>query len=278
MKTEELIKLLNGPEAIAVFGTGFVARMFSAALAMRGMAGHVNTYAVTEPGRMRIFEGKPVKAVSELAAGGFSGVILLAVHEALADILMPQLQELFPGRVVWIGPNLTELLYGKPVAQKTLSAACLQKAQDPSCYWITVRYAAVRSIAGRREEDALAEGLYVKAIGIHCGPSTARARYGKLEKLVASFAAVGYDPAHPILIDENGLIIDGLHRFACARYFGLREIPCEVVPASPMTDRLLTEKNRLPAPVLREAGVTEDEMLYLEEAARELCAGTGKTE
>ena len=273
MNADELMRMLKGPDEAVVFGTGFVAKMFADALAMHGMTDRVEAYTVTAPDGKERFAGRPVIALADLEASGFAGKLLLAVHEALADSLMPRLSQTFPGRVYWIYPCLTEMLYGRPIRREDRPVRQLLAVQDPAHFWITVRYAAVCGLRDGRETDACSRDLYIRALGIHCGKATAAARYERLKSVAASIAEDGYDPSFPILIDENGLIIDGLHRFSAACHEGLPAIPCEVVPVSAVTDRLLTARNRLPESVLRESGMTEDEIRYLKEKARELFEG-----
>ena len=48
--------------------------------------------------------------------------------------------------------------------------------------------------------------------------------------LITRIEKVGFDPYSKIQIDMNQQLIDGSHRMACALYFGIKEIPLEVVP------------------------------------------------
>ena len=91
-----------------------------------------------------------------------------------------------------------------------------------------------------------------------------------MEMLAESIAEKGFREDRPVLTDERGRIIDGLHRIACAAYLHIRRIPAIVYPESPLYERLLGERNRLPENMLSEAGLSTAEILYLKDARNEL--------
>ena len=80
MKTEELVRLLETKELV-LFGVGFVAEMFYAALERRGLSSRLRFAVVTYAQAGLQFHGRPVLSLKEAA---FSEDVLLcaAVHES----------------------------------------------------------------------------------------------------------------------------------------------------------------------------------------------------
>ena len=95
-----------------------------------------------------------------------------------------------------------------------------------------------------------------------------------MEILAKSMAEEGFRQDSPVSVDKAGRIIDGLHRIACAAYLQIESVPVVVYPASPVYDRLLTDRNRLPEYVLKMAGFSDEAMTLLRQAQNELLCGT----
>lgn len=235
----------------AVFGTGFVAEMFYQGLLSRGCADNIDRFYVSGTPENDSFHGIPVCSLRAYR-GDLS--LLAAVHAAnLESIDLPK------ENAVFIYPFLREYLYGKPVRENVrIRLKDLLAAQPEDENWIAVRYA---GIDGLEKNDDSLTALYIRAISMHCSEATARKRLTALQAMCASIRTGGFDSeTAPIAIDENYRIIDGLHRTAAAAYFGIPEISCDLYAASPVYDRVLTERNRLPAAELAAAGFTVDEL------------------
>ena len=271
MKTEELLQQL-GNKDIAIFGTGFVAEMFYTALERKGLASRMRFAVVTSAPEKIRFHGKPVLSIKEAK---FSEDMLLcvAVHESAMHGLKGILQEVSI-TCVWIYPNLFDLLYGQPLqsAQSLLLRKLLSR-QNRDEYWLAVRYAAIRDYLKKADAYPITSEMYRSALSLHCGYETAVLRNRQMEILAKSMAEEGFRQDSPVSVDKAGRIIDGLHRIACAAYLQIESVPVVIYPASPVYDRLLTDRNRLPEHVLKAAGFSDEAMTLLRQAQNELLCG-----
>ena len=257
---------------LTVFGTGFVAEMFWTALEKAGMEGRVRAFAVTRPEPDGRFHGLPVVAAEELDPLE-AGTVCLAVHESLARELLPRLEARGFRGVIWVYPFLYRMLYGEPVRRGEPTAVReLLARQNPAYAWITVRYLAARDLPRGGEAAARAERIYLRAMSAHCSPETARRRLDALAELTRAMARDGFDPAHPILVDTRGRVIDGLHRLAAACALGLDTVICDVTEPSDVYDRLLTDANRLPGTALADLGLEDGDLDAAAGAKAELWA------
>ena len=268
METGELLKLLETKD-LAVFGTGFVAEMFLEALRIRGLESRVRFFTVTDAFPGQSFRGRPVRSLAD--ADLREDVLLcVAVHASAAGDVREALRG-YAGPCVWIYPNLFELLYGTPVSGRcSLPLEELLAKQDPGEHWLSVRYAAIRDYLDRPERYPETRKLYIRAMSVHCEPTTAARRLMQMEELAVSMKEKGFDTGSPVCVDESGRIIDGLHRVCCAAYLRMKSIPATVYPASPVFDRVLSSRNRLPESVLLSAGFSAEEICFLREALREM--------
>ena len=268
MQAAELLRRLEkGPAC--VFGGGYVAEGFWQALDLHGLSGALRACLVSAPAPGQRFHGLPVLAPRDIGPGE-AGLVCLAVHESLAAGLEGALRAQGFDEIVPVAPLMPELLYGPPLQSCVpLARGALLAAQEEDAYWLAVRCAAIRAHL-RGEDSAYPDALYRRALALHCGEATAGARLCALKALADSMAAHGFDAAHPLLIDEDFRVIDGLHRLAAACVLGIDTLPCTIYPVSPMYDRLLGEKNRLPAHLLTAAGFTENDMAFLRQLRQEL--------
>ena len=301
MKTEVLLQLISHND-IFIFGTGFAAEMFWRGLKKHGLAEHVKGFMRSNPLPGEMFHGLPVsKSIS-----GNHCVVCVAVHEAVAAEIIDaagSVLNMSGDSIIWVYPNIHELLFGSPVAiGQRMALSELLRKQNPGDHWLDVRYLAAEGFlkedAGlemnapcrkevywsaetktkvesswRAETDDSVKNIYVKAMAIHSSRKTARKRLCRLKDLVKSMAEKGFLPEKPVLIDTDGRIIDGLHRTAVAAALGIREIPCNIVPASDIYHEILTDRFRLTDAVLKEAGFTEEDFSLIREAGRQMSDG-----
>ena len=267
MTCEGLLEELRSCD-FRVFGTGFVAESFWYALERHGLTDRVRGFLVSGGKTGTLFHGLPVQTVAD---GGIAPeeAVCLAVHEALVGEIRPLLAGR-TDRIYPVYPYLTELCYGAPIGTEEWPLMKLLERQDPSYYWLTVRYAAARDYRFHRKTQQLSEELYVRAMAIHSSVSTAKKRLAFLHALIDGMAADGWRNDRPIFAEEDGRIVDGLHRTACAACLGIERVTVTVYPNSPAYDRLLGRQNRLPERVLRENGFSSDEMEFLDLAKNEL--------
>ena len=255
-----------------VFGSGYVAEMFWEALRARGAADALRGCMATAPAPDDRFHGLPVRRLADVSPDE-AGLVCIAVHESNLDAVRAALVQAGFSDAVWVYPFLHELLFGEPTIRAArVSVPLILHAQDPAEHWLAVRALAAQAL---RDGGADAEALdaYVAAQALHCGETTARKRLAQLAELVADFDDRGFDAAHPVLIDENLRIVDGLHRVALAWLYGLSAIPCDFVAPSDAFDRLFTARNRLTPDALAQAGLTAAQLARVESLNRRLLAG-----
>lgn len=93
-----------------------------------------------------------------------------------------------------------------------------------SRYDVIMRYLAVQSIMGGSEEF---KRHYILMQDERVGYET----YESLCELVRSIQQKGFLSRYSIPITEEGLILDGAHRLACALYFGIDKVPVTIQPS-----------------------------------------------
>ena len=270
MTCEEFLRMPEGA-GLWVFGTGFVAEMFWYALERHGLTDRVRGFLVSACPDGARFHDRPVRAVSGAEIPPET-TVCLAVHESAAGEVLPLLEgrtkRIFP-----VYPYLTELCYGTPSRTAVVPLRGLLERQDSSYCWLTVRYAAAKARLGRSERPSMAEDLYLRAMAMHTGRVTAARRLGAFAKLIDDMGAEGWREDRPAFVLEDGRIIDGLHRTACAACLGIRNVPVKVFPDPAAYDLLLGEKNRLPERILAEYGFSAEETEFLRREKRELLGG-----
>ena len=267
---QELLETVR-EQGCYVFGTGFVTSMLVEALRIYGELERVKGYLVTECHDSREYEGAPVYAASDQAVDR-SALVCIAVHEANAAEVALSLEQLGFQQITWIYPCLYDLVYGEPLyRQVVLETSHIMTAQDPSFNWLAVRALAAEVLrSDAYDQRGMALEAYAKAMALHCGAATARNRLKNLAVLVRSMEERGFDADAPILVDTELRIVDGLHRVAVAWLLGIEQLPCDIVKASPVFDKLLTDRNKLTGDALAQAGLTDGQLALVREMAQRM--------
>lgn len=136
-------------------------------------------------------------------------------------------------------PGFKEKLYKKFSVgkRKTVSIADIfyknMKDGELFRYDIVVRYLAIECFHGLNDYGY---DLYNKMQNARQGDGYAETSMRKFVELIKSFEADGYDQSSSILIGQDFGIIDGSHRMALALYYGAKEIPVWIIPATRMVD------------------------------------------
>lgn len=262
VETVEFIKQLHNGKA-AIYGTGYVAGLFWHALEKYDLTDRICCFAVSQP-VIGQYHGLPVITGEELAAN-FDCPVLLAVHKSIAT----ELAELLGDRAIWVYPYLHEMIFGETL-QENIRIPCktLLQKQDKQNNWITFRYMAAKEYMEGHHGSA--EDIYIECMSAHCGMQTALKRFAMMQELADDIKTNGWNDHYPVLIDENGRVIDGLHRIACACAAGIQTITCNVVAASDDFEVVFDDTNRLPDYMLDRLGINEEQMHSLATAKTEL--------
>lgn len=95
-------------------------------------------------------------------------------------------------------------------------------------YRIAVRYLAIENYYGK---NTIGYDIYLKLMELHTSHETAVKRLSTFIKLIKDWEKLGYDDTKSIDILENGILIDGTHRFSLGVYFGLNDMSCNIYDA-----------------------------------------------
>lgn len=265
LTTTELAYLLDkGP--MFLFGTGFVARMFCSALKDRRskirycLISKRNRH--TEEKFAAEFPEIPILEVMEAPETDRALPLLVAVHESLLDEVEALLLENGFSNLIWIYPNVHELVFGKVLREEcSISVKEIIDHQPEDEFWLEIRYLAVRDYF---EGKQTGKRLYEKGMQLFSNVNTVNARKERIPVLAESMRKNGFLPEYPILIDERFRLIDGLHRLAAAAYLGIREIPCRVVAAAENYSKFIPANVRAKKDVLSNNGFQEEVFQMLE--------------
>lgn len=262
------LRALVEERGAVVYGTGYVAGTLMDALEARGLSGCVGQFVTSSrPGTGVTFRGRRVACVDDLEPDD-GRIMLVATHEASLPAIRERLERLGWTEWAWVYPVLHELAYGAPTRRgQRIAVADIIAAQDPSWHWLAVRELGVRHVLGESEQGGEA---YVRAMALHASEATARERLRLLPGLVASVRAEGLHEDEPILVDEDLRVVDGLHRVAIAWHLGIAQVVADVVAASPVYDRLLTERNKLTPEALDEAGLSDGQLRAIRAVNQEM--------
>ena len=246
---------------IAIFGTGFLAAVFTLALREAGLSENIEAYVVTKKKEEGSFLGRPVLTPAEYKNRTEHRKLYLAVHESL----LPEVTETLAGNGLageWIGPVLYDLLYGEPLEEDTeLPVDGILEKQDRRFFWLAARYGALRALEG---EAGPGREIYIRLLSLFSSPETAKKRLAFFAETAEAIRRGGFDPSKPVLLDENGRIIDGLHRIVLAKATGEKTLHCRIYRASGLYDRVLGERNFITEKMTEEAGLTKEERRALE--------------
>ena len=279
MQTEKFLQRIQNKQ-ISIFGTGYVAGVFRRALQENDLAEHIRCFVISDSvtgsrgksGGQTNFCGKPVMTLAEYRADTAGTaendeVLCLAVHESnLPEVRIRLTEHGLAG--IWIYPFLFDLLYGKPVCESAeVPVDEILKRQPPGQYWLAVRYGVAMACC---EGAGVGGEVYKKAMSLFCTPATAQRRLDHFMRLVRDIRKNGFDPAKPVLLDENGRIIDGLHRIALAAYLGKEALSCRIYAASSLYREILDERNFLTGETLQGPEFSEEDRDWIRSMESEL--------
>ena len=290
--SEDFLKKIE-KQGLILFGTGYLAGVWLEILQAHGLEHALQYCLVSQCDPDASFEGHPVYSLKNapFPAGRPAErmpVLGLAVHETVAEEVLPQLQIHYPGDCELLYPRMHELAFGPVLRQEAAALSVLLSAQPEENFWISLRYAALcEHMAGRESTDrtrrfseiraacagCLAADIYLKSQSLFSARETAALRLERFFALADAPEKERILRENPIMADEKLRIIDGLHRIALAVYLGLETLPCRIVRTGALYDRLFTEKNRLtPAAQIR-AGLSAQERKMLQLIRKELLNG-----
>lgn len=261
---DQLLDLLR-ERVILIYGAGNIAGRFYEALSIRDLAQNVGGFVVTNSQGKSEFCGQPVISPDEIRQGPET-FVCIAVHESVRDGIVRELERRGILDYVWVTPFLTSLFAGDPMQRNVdREVDDLIRANDD--YRAAIRYLVIQSYyhAGGPGAD-----LYLRAQGLSCGPATAKLRLEQFYRLIQAWETGGYDPEHIISVDENNIVLDGMHRLSLAKYHGLERVRCDVYRHSPRIRDWMGEATKMEKTVVQAGGFTREELELIERTDQKL--------
>lgn len=261
MDAETLLKYLS-QKRFVIYGTGFVGRRFLSALKQHGLYENIACFTISEcvTGQDDMIEGIPVRGVSELDERTKDMLFCIAVHESLAKEIEKNLEKLQVKKYIWIYPFLYELSLGQPLKTNVLVNVDKILESNLNNYGLAVRYLAVEQFFGKNQ---IGYDLYVRFNTLYCTKETAERRLIKFCDLIKNWKENGYDKEKKILINSNYEILDGCHRITVAKYFGEKNVICDVFSNEISVVSLLGDKALLTEKGLKESDFCKGEQEIL---------------
>jgi len=224
--TDELKIIMLSRECV-IFGAGYVAQRFFKALCRQNLDYNVKAFITSSPTNIMKIDNIPVLSIEELKRYT-NPIILIAVHEAVVSQIEATLLESGYGEYIWVYPFLYEVMLGTPDVS-TVKMKIIRKANIDNIM-LPVRYLAIEQYYGK---NYFGYDIYKKASFI-LNPSSevVEKRLENFVKLIKNWEKNGYDSSKRVTILENGMVIDGSHRISLALYHNLKEIECNVYPAT----------------------------------------------
>jgi hypothetical protein len=210
---------------IIIYGAGFVAtRLFYRALKDNGLASEIECFCVSkkEDDITQIYQ-IPLIELDELRVDNHA-VVCIAVHETIKDEIVQSLEAHQINNYIWVYPHIYEMVFGVPrrnIKMNVQEILCANRNE----YMIPLRYAAIENFYGK---NTWGIGIYLKYLKLWNREKTANKRWERFKQMIIGWERYGYDSSKCISINGEGLILDGEHRMALAKYFGQEHIMCDV--------------------------------------------------
>ncbi len=214
----EIIDILNRNQ-IVVYGVGYIAKRFYNALKHYNLERNVICF-ITSSGEGEEIDGVPVERYSHDTLNK-DALVCVAVHDSIKDPIIDKLKT--DGiYYVWIYPFIFEMEYGKP--RRVERDVDLLWSSFPDEYSLAVRWLVIDQI---NKQAKTGDELYIKIYGALSSNETAMKRLESFYQLIHDFSINGYNDLHPVSINLNGEILDGIHRVALSKYFAVSRIMCK---------------------------------------------------
>lgn len=221
MKSFDHILEILKTEKFVVFGAGGHGKKFVESLKMWGVSENFAGYATTK--------GTLDGSVKCIDAVPRSSQVVIAVHSATVDSVINYLVELGFSKYISIDRFLIEFCCGKPYDINGFVDINHFVEGSVKSNYLAALYAVVDCTV---KKDVAGEEIYKKLIGVHGNKDTANKRWDSYLTRIQACLNGEYKP-YPIKINPTEkYILDGNHRIALARYFGLKEIAAQYFDCS----------------------------------------------
>lgn len=264
MNINEAIKQQN---QIIIYGMGYIAQKFYRIMNKKNMRSHILCFAVTDKSNYPDeWQGIPIRSVFELDCLD-GALVCIAVHEVIKDEIEDILVKRGCGNYIWVTPHLIPFAFDLPIEHgREIAVNELVRFQGENCYWFAARYLAIDQYLGKNNYGY---AIYEKLQTVHCSFDTARKRLLQFQNLIEAYLSKQCWISQAIAIDSERRIIDGIHRTAIYSYWNESRIKADIYAASADFYEIMGEVYP-DAGMLKEHGITADEMDALENMRREI--------
>lgn len=249
----ELLAILR-EKNIIIYGLGFQALRFYEVLKIYGLDKKVQCFITSYPEeaakRSRIDE-IPVVWVGNIAFD-YNIIICIAMHEAIKEDAISQLNHRGMENYIWIEPYLLELEIGEAPQQEIEVDLYKIWKRCREDYSIAIRYLVIENYYKR---NTVGYNLYKKFMQIAASEKTAEKRLQQFLSLIQSWERQGYNKDSIIRILDNYEIINGRHRFTVAHFFGQKSIICQIFRQTERTSAWYSNMRNKKAILTREDAI-----------------------
>lgn len=222
MDISKLIQLISA-EHLVIYGNGYIAKRLYNCIKKMGYANHIENVAVTDSINGEIgVHGKKVVSICDINK---NSLILVAVHNTVADEMKRILKKLGFVNYVWIYPFLFDLEFGNPIRKDELVPMKVLTQCLPAFYNPAIYYLSLMEFCHNGQHDG---DLYVKMLSTYTTHDVAKKRWDNFCFRLKECLERGYLQDYNIKINESYILLDGLHRLVLAKWFHVTELIADV--------------------------------------------------
>lgn len=210
-----------------IYGYGGVAKRFFRCIKCMGAGENLRGFMVSHVGngdkRTDILGEYPVISVE---VGEREALILIAVDVFNIREIYSTLINLKYKNFFWIYFNLYDLEFGLPVQKNVLLDVDWLFRSSYWADWIATCYLVIEDVFSKREDN---RDIYIKFSSIWLDNKTAIKDWERFSEKMLKCVGQGYKKDYNIKISKDKyIVIDGAHRVAIAKYYGIDEISADI--------------------------------------------------
>lgn len=218
---QDVISIIK-KDKFVIYGYGFVGKRFYKQVQRMGYSENVIAIAVTDIGDEKNTDYVTVQSIYDISK---ESMVFVAVHDASVLDMQEILDKIGIKKYMWVYPYLFDLELGTPICKD--KTVCINDllTQMNDIYMPAIYYLSLKDYCGANIYNG---ELYIKMSTAYTTLETGKKRWERFCKTIDECRERGFKQDYNIKVDENNLLIDGLHRLVLARYFGESDIICDV--------------------------------------------------
>ena len=253
-----------GKNKIAIYGTGYVAQRFYETLVRNDLESHLLFFITSSGGENT--KGYEVLSINDSRIKK-DILILIAVHEAVKDEIVKELEERGYFNYIWIYPELYELILGNPIKKSVRIPVKNIWQSNRDNYCMAVRYLAIDNYY---KKNTYGYFIYKMSMSLYNNTDTSEKRLQQFIALIQSWEKIGYNGNNKILISDNYGYIDGAHRISLASYFRQEYILCDIYSSKNIIEPVHNKKVIFSKSLVQELNIDKTVVNILEETNRRI--------